>query len=432
MTVNANPVRDELIATVNGQTVFNYSFKIYSDQDLNVYLTPAGEEPDDENNLLAKSDYVVDPSTIGNESGGFITLNTGASINDEITIVSAIAEDRTVNYVSNGSFNADTVNADIDRTVSLVKQVSENVGRTISFQESQQGLPSDPVTFPVPDAGKFIQWNSSETGFNNVDIPSSDDVTVGALITLSGLPALSTDLGTGFNIIPDNSTNQGAFTALDTSLNDANNNITTNAADIATNASAISTNASNISTNASNISSNTSDIATNTSDIATLSGQIPNEATSTQIEGVFSSNYVSPAGLGSNQQNGNDTTNTNFEIYVDNNGGATVAGNMRGGSRKLGNITENFGSIIFDTIQNGKRVYEVDLTNCPFLREFDNAVYSLVVTGIPETSSNQNAIINATEYNPSGRSSTILRFTTENEAGGVNYLGVSFYAIGWD
>ena len=88
---------------------------------MNVYITPAGQDPDDSTDITVA--YVVDAGTIGNPSGGFLTLDTGAALNDLITIVSSIPEDRTTDYQNNGDFRPDTVNSDIDRTVSLVKQV---------------------------------------------------------------------------------------------------------------------------------------------------------------------------------------------------------------------------------------------------------------------------------------------------------------------
>ena len=65
----------------------------------------------------------------------------------------------------------------------------------------------------------FQEAVDDATGGSNVG-PKVDD-----LITLSGLPANSTDLGTGFNIIPDNATNQQAFTAIDTRLGELDQSI---------------------------------------------------------------------------------------------------------------------------------------------------------------------------------------------------------------
>ena len=85
MTITAQDARDEYTATA-GQTIFNYTFKIYADTELDVYITPSGQEADDSADLTTA--YTVDPSTIGDPDGGFITLSSGANSGDLVTIVS--------------------------------------------------------------------------------------------------------------------------------------------------------------------------------------------------------------------------------------------------------------------------------------------------------------------------------------------------------
>ncbi len=164
MTITTNPARNEYTATA-GQTVFNYTFKIYVNTDLNVYVTPDGQEANDATDIT--TDYVVDTNTIGDPAGGFITFNTPLNLNDRVTIVSAIPDDRTTDYQFNGDFLPSTVNNDFDRTVSLVKQLENDVNRTIQFQESQQGASA--LTLPAPIAGNLIKWKSDLSGFENTD-----------------------------------------------------------------------------------------------------------------------------------------------------------------------------------------------------------------------------------------------------------------------
>jgi hypothetical protein len=149
MTITTNPARNEYTATA-GQTVFNYTFKIFDNTDLNVYITPAGQEANDSIDLTTA--YSVDTATIGDEDGGFITLDTGTSDGDYVTIVSNVPESRTTDYQNNGDFRPDTVNNDFDRVVQLVKQVDSKADRTIGFQESLQNPTSLKVDSPVPNA----------------------------------------------------------------------------------------------------------------------------------------------------------------------------------------------------------------------------------------------------------------------------------------
>lgn len=153
MTILTSAPRNEYTATA-GQTVFNYTFKIYADSDLNVYHTLAGQEESESDLITA---YTV--SGVGNENGGSITLTTGASLNDLITIVSAIPESRTTDYQNNGDFLPDTVNNDFDRVVSLVKQVSGAVLRTLRFNEATQNASA--ITMDIPAADKYFRWDGT-------------------------------------------------------------------------------------------------------------------------------------------------------------------------------------------------------------------------------------------------------------------------------
>ncbi|MCP4272998.1 MAG: hypothetical protein GY781_13735 [Gammaproteobacteria bacterium] len=180
MTITSNPVRNQY-TSAQDQTIFNYTFKIYSNQDLNVYLTPAGQDPDDNNDLITS--YTVDPGTIGNENGGFITLDVGANSGDTLTIVSDIAYDRETDYQVNGDFSPDTVNGDVDRAVSLIKQNLGLIDRAVLSPESGSG---GGTTIPSPQEGQGLKWESG----NLVNTPIVETVTTNTtnqtLINLSG------------------------------------------------------------------------------------------------------------------------------------------------------------------------------------------------------------------------------------------------------
>jgi hypothetical protein len=168
MTITTNDVRDEYTASA-AQTVFNYTFKIFADGQLNVYITPSGQEADDSTDITTA--YTIDPSSIGDEDGGFITLNSGTSSGDLVTIVSNIPEARTTDYQNSGDFRPDTVNADFDTVVSLTKQQDDRTSRTLSFQESEQNVSS--LSLPRPEGGLYLAWNLAETGVVNQGSPGS-------------------------------------------------------------------------------------------------------------------------------------------------------------------------------------------------------------------------------------------------------------------
>ena len=165
MTITALPSRDEYTSSA-GQTVFNYSFKIYESSNLDVYVTPVGQMANDAADLT--TDYVVDPNTIDNPAGGFITFNSPLSSGDLVTIVSNIPYDRTVDYQVNGDFLPPTVNGDNDRQVSQIKQVLTQANRSLTYPQSLQGAAS--LTFPSPEAGLYLKWKIDLSGLENIDL----------------------------------------------------------------------------------------------------------------------------------------------------------------------------------------------------------------------------------------------------------------------
>lgn len=171
-------VRNEYTATAS-QTVFNYTFLIFTNQDLNVFITPSGQEANDSTDLTTA--YTVDVGTIGNPGGGFITFDSGVSAGDLVTIVSSIVEDRTTDYQNSGDFLPDTVNNDFDRVVSIAKQTSDEAARTLVFQQSLQNASS--LILPNPSATQFLRWRSDETGMENVDLATGGTPTGSDLIT---------------------------------------------------------------------------------------------------------------------------------------------------------------------------------------------------------------------------------------------------------
>lgn len=166
MTITTNQSRNEYTATTD-QTIFNYTFKIFASTDLNVYVTPMGQDPNDITDLT--TDFVVDSGTIGNPNGGFITFNSPVTGGSAVTIVSDIPESRTIDYQFNGDFIPDTVNNDFDKGISLTKQISGELSRSVGFPQSQQGLTGVNLTLPAPDAGKALIWNATEDALINSD-----------------------------------------------------------------------------------------------------------------------------------------------------------------------------------------------------------------------------------------------------------------------
>lgn len=163
MTITTLPARNEFTAAA-GQTIFNYTFKIFSITDLNVYITPTGQIASDSTDLTTA--YTV--LGVGDEDGGTITLTTGTSLNDLVTIVSNTPSSRTVDYQNNGDFRPTVVNDDFDRVVSLVKKIEDSTNRSLLTSQSKQG--PKPLSLPEPIVGELLRWKDDLTGLENISL----------------------------------------------------------------------------------------------------------------------------------------------------------------------------------------------------------------------------------------------------------------------
>ena len=167
MTITILETRNEYTATA-GQTIFNYTFKIFAATDLKVFVTPAGSTANDSTDEV--TGFAV--TGVNDEGGGTITLVVAASVGDLVTLVGNIPSNRTTTYQTNSDFVPVVVNADFDRVVSLVKQTEDFSNRSLLLQESQQG--SKPFDLPAPVVGKYLKWNSTLDGLENATIGSTD------------------------------------------------------------------------------------------------------------------------------------------------------------------------------------------------------------------------------------------------------------------
>ena len=137
MTISADNREPLQYIASAGQTIFVYDFKIFEEADLAVYLTPAGQTPDPTIDLLTlNTDYTV--TGVGSPTGT-IVLVVPATVNDIITIESAIVQDQTVNFSVGGKFDPDTVEFVIDKLTALIQENAGILeGRGLLYQVTDQ------------------------------------------------------------------------------------------------------------------------------------------------------------------------------------------------------------------------------------------------------------------------------------------------------
>ena len=150
MTVSDNTSRNQYTAT-SGQTVFAYTFEIV-DKDHIVVLQNGTV-------LSEGTDYTV--SNVGNDNGGNVTLTTGATADDIITLYRDMPYSRTQNYTNSGDFLASEVNADFDE----LWLAGEQTDRSFSQSVRKPITDSDSISMELPDAAtrasKYLRFTDT-------------------------------------------------------------------------------------------------------------------------------------------------------------------------------------------------------------------------------------------------------------------------------
>ena len=143
--------RNQYTATA-GQTNFTYSFPIFVDGDLKVYIG--------ETLKTLTTDYTV--SGAGTDNGGTVTLTTGAAAGDIITIYRDIPVERTSDYQDNGDLLATTLNDDLDKLTMMIQSIEYDLNnRCLRFGQFTTGIPLSEFTESDTDrAGKILGFDS--------------------------------------------------------------------------------------------------------------------------------------------------------------------------------------------------------------------------------------------------------------------------------
>ena len=139
MTVQDNTARNQYIAT-SLQTVFPYTFEVFSKTDLTVAQGTT--------TLTEGADYSV--SGIGVDAGGDITIPTGATAGDVITIYMDMSLERLNDYQNSGDFLADTVNDDFDRIWLALQQQASSASLSIRASSDDTVLNTANTVLDIP------------------------------------------------------------------------------------------------------------------------------------------------------------------------------------------------------------------------------------------------------------------------------------------
>lgn len=158
MTVTNTTARNQYTATA-GQTVFAYTFEVYNKNDLVVLQN--------DTTLAEGTNYTV--SGVGSDTGGNITLTSGATAGDIITVYRDMALERLTDYQNAGDFLAAEVNEDFDRLWLATQQNATTDGRAIRKPVSDL----DSINMELPAAATRANKLLSFDGNGNVQTLSS-------------------------------------------------------------------------------------------------------------------------------------------------------------------------------------------------------------------------------------------------------------------
>lgn len=111
---------------VAGQTVFDYTFLIFSNQDITVKRNNI--------TLSLNADYSV--SDVGVTDGGEVTLVDPVNEGDIITLFRDMQIKRDIDYQESGAFRADTVDNDFNRIILLLQQLNQGNSKALKLSDS--------------------------------------------------------------------------------------------------------------------------------------------------------------------------------------------------------------------------------------------------------------------------------------------------------
>jgi hypothetical protein len=185
--------KNQYTASAN-QTVFAYSFPIFAETDIKVYIGSTLKS--------LSTHYTV--SGVQSANGGNVTLGTGASNGDIVTIYRDMAISRTSDYQANGDLLAETLNDDLDKIVLMAQQVEDQVNNN-TLKVDQFDTSVD-LTLPVVNTrkGTVLGFNATtgvpEAGPTIANVNSLADITTN-INTVAGIASnVTTVAGNNSNV----------------------------------------------------------------------------------------------------------------------------------------------------------------------------------------------------------------------------------------
>jgi len=202
----------------SGQTTFTYNWLIYNESDLSVYKRATGTVANDSTDILTlTTDYTV--TGVGDEDGGTVVLNAGATLNDVVTIIGNTTKQRLTVYASTDKFSETAFNTDFNSEVIFSQENWRDTAYKMPKYPYSAVLTSADLVLPQLSAKE--SWRMAEDGSAIEAVEISENlpgeelygVTTGAAntyaVTITDFPGYSDGISVYLKI---NVNNSGAST----------------------------------------------------------------------------------------------------------------------------------------------------------------------------------------------------------------------------
>jgi hypothetical protein len=152
----------------NGSVVaFAFTFGVNETAEIQVILTDAA---DNETTLVegdGTNEYVVTATNNDFSSGGTVTTVTTYASGNFITILRNVPLTQESDFTENMAALYETFEDALDKDVRIDQQQQEEIDRIPKLAKSSAFAGND-YTFPDPDSGKVIGWNSGATDLPHI------------------------------------------------------------------------------------------------------------------------------------------------------------------------------------------------------------------------------------------------------------------------
>jgi hypothetical protein len=301
----------------NGSTtVFAYTFKIFADGDLDVYIRSSTGT---ETLKTLTTDYTV--SNAGVDGGGNVTFGTAPASGETVVIQRKLALTQGTDYVENDPFPAESHEEALDRLTFITQQMQEELDRSIKASVTNTISSTEFAISAADRANKIFAFDGSgdlsvtqelgtyqgnwaaSTDYNARDIvkdTSTNNIFIcNTSHTSSGSQPLTTNTDSAkWDLLVDAATATTAQTAAAASASAAatsETNAATSASAAATSASNASTSETNASTSETNAASSASAASTSASNASTSETNAATSATSASSSATTATTQASAA-----------------------------------------------------------------------------------------------------------------------------------------